>query len=102
MERPRVLWAGEAAGEHWELQLRDVYEGPLASPELESDEVLIEGTDGSLWHLLLMSRTGARLEVWWDPDRRIRGAQLQGWNKHAIGRVKRHLISIGRRIDLVR
>ncbi len=93
---PRVLWAGEVVGEHWELQLRDVYEGPLVVYESESGEGIDHDTQVVIWHLELVSRSGERIAVHWDPAvRQLGGEPLRGWNPHLVGIVKRHLIGMG-------
>jgi len=97
----KCLWAGDAAGDHWELRLTSIYEGPFAYPddgEIVDGKEFIEGSHAHVWKLLLLSRSGTRMEAWWDPARRILGGvQLRGWSKPTIGALKRHLIELGER-----
>lgn len=62
----------------------------------ERDETSIEGSHDVVWNLVFVSRTGTRLEAWWDPAARVLGGSaLRGWNTHVIGAVKRRLCSLG-------
>ena len=77
----------------WGVTIDRVYDGPLVDPA--TGETLPD-THGVAWHLTLR-RGAAALRVWWMPEERVLGGErLAGWSKHAIGRLKRHPIGLGR------
>ena len=93
---PKQVWDGQAGGQHWELHVTRVDEGP-PTHEAPDGELIIIGPHRIAWRLTLTSQTGERLELWWDPEERVLGgAPLRGWDKSAISALKRHLAKRGK------
>ncbi len=91
---PKTIWTGTAAGATWTLEVRDVYAGPLFDPVLDEP---IPDSHTVAWRVLLSSPGRADQSGWWAPSERQLGLELRGWSKVAVGKLKRHLISLGER-----
>jgi hypothetical protein len=93
-DEPRALSTGVVGGVEWKLFIRDVYEGPLY--DVATDEP-VEGSREIIWKILLSASDGTELHGSWWPRTCGLGVHLHGWNKRAIGALKRHLIALGER-----